>query len=78
MAFEPVVGDKYLVTWADLGKPTVPGDYKIPGFGTVFLDDADVHYALNNAAIAAFFVRKCKALGENHFVTVSRMQPDVI
>lgn len=78
MAFEPVVGDKYLVSWADLGKPTVPGDYKIPGFGVVFLDDADVHYALNNAGAAAFFVRKSRALGPQHFVTVARVQPDDI
>ena len=78
MAFEPVVGDKYLVKWSDLGKPTVPGNYKIPGFGIVFLDDADIHYALNNVQIAAFFVRKSKALGDEHFVTVARMQQDVV
>ncbi len=74
MAFQPVVGDKYLVTWSDLGKPTVMGNYKIPGFGTVFLDDADVFYAKNNPLDAAFFVRTCKALGEGFFVTVSRIQ----
>ncbi len=74
MAFEPVIGDKYLVTWADLGKPTVFGNYKIPGFGIVFLDDADIFYALNNPTNAAFFVRKSKALGDNFFVTVSRQQ----
>lgn len=75
MAFQPIVGDKYLITWADLGKPTVMGNYKIPGFGTIFLDDADVFYAAKNPDIAAFYVRKAKALGEGFFVTVARVQP---
>lgn len=73
MPFEPVVGDRYYFTWEELGKPTVKTDVKVPGFGTVFLDDADVHYAVNNSP-AGFFVRKSKALGTDHYVVVSRMR----
>lgn len=74
MAFEPVVGDKYLITWADMGKPTVQGDVKVPGLGVVYLDDADIHYALTNASTAAFYVRASRALGDGFFVTVARVQ----
>jgi len=73
MPFTPVVGDKYFFTWEELGKPTVKADIKVPGFGIIFLDDADVHYALNNSP-AGFFVRKSRALGSNHYVVVSRQR----
>lgn len=74
MALEPAVGDKYYLTWAELGKPTVPSDISIPGLGTLYLDDADIYYALGTEG-AAFFIRKCPALGPTHYVTVSRVQP---
>jgi hypothetical protein len=73
MAIKPAVGDRYYLTWEELGKPTVPSDIAIPGLGVIYLDDADIHYALTNPG-AAFYVRKSKALGDNHFVTVSRVQ----
>ncbi|MCU0316320.1 MAG: hypothetical protein MUC92_06980 [Fimbriimonadaceae bacterium] len=75
MRFEPVIGDKFLFTWEELGKPTVQGGVKVPGFGIIMLDDADVHYAQQNPTSAAFFVRKSKALGPIHYVVVSRVQP---
>ncbi|MBX3110635.1 MAG: hypothetical protein KF857_01385 [Fimbriimonadaceae bacterium] len=75
MPLTPAVGDRYLLTWEDLGKPTVNGDVKVPGLGVVTLDDADIHYALRNQAHAAFYVRKSKALGTNNYVVVSRVQP---
>lgn len=75
MSFEPVVGDKYLFTWKELGSPTVPAQVKVPGFGIVHLDDADVHYAVQNPETAAFYVRPSKALGSERFVVVSRVQP---
>ncbi|MES1228185.1 MAG: hypothetical protein ABUL72_05900, partial [Armatimonadota bacterium] len=73
MPFEPVVGDRYLFSWAELGKPTVRTDVKVPGFGIIVLDDADINYALKNPDTAAFFVRKSKALGTDQFVVVSRV-----
>lgn len=76
MAIQPVIGDKYFVTWAQLEKPTVKGHYKVTGLGTLILDDADVHYANKNPDIAAFFVRKSKALGPNMLVVVARHLPD--
>ncbi len=72
-AFQPVIGDRYFFTWEELGKPTIQGDVKVPGFGTILLDDADIHYAMTNSP-AAFFVRASKALGVNHFVVVSRQR----
>jgi hypothetical protein len=73
MAIEPVVGDRYYLTWEELGKPTVPTDVEVPGLGIVYLDDADVHYAVNNPG-AAFFVRRSPALGEHGLVVVSRVR----
>lgn len=70
---KPIVGDRYLITWEELGKPTVRGDYKVSGLGTVVFDDADAHYAANNSP-AQFVVRQSRPLG-NRFVVVSRMQP---
>ncbi|MCA0361716.1 MAG: hypothetical protein LCH41_11770 [Armatimonadetes bacterium] len=75
MAIEPVVGDKYLYTWADLGKPRVNGVVELPGLGELILDDADIHYALKNPEVAAFFIRKAPVLGPKMYVVVSRMQP---
>lgn len=75
MPLTPAVGDRYLLTWEELGKPTINGDVKVPGFGVVMLDDADIHYAIKNPAVAAFYVRKSKALGSNNYVVVSRVQP---
>lgn len=70
---EPVVGDRYYLTWEELGKPTAPTDVEVPGLGIVYLDDADIHYA-KNTPDAAFFVRRSPALGEHHFVVVSRVR----
>lgn len=77
MALKPAVGDKFFFTWAELGKPTVPAKVKVPGLGTVLLDDADIHYAKNNPEVAGFFVRRSRALGGGMFVVVARRQPDV-
>lgn len=74
MAVEPIVGGRYRVTWQDLGSPRVKGDYEVPNLGWVVLDDADIHYATNNPDHAAFFIRKSAALGERHWVVVSRVQ----
>ncbi|MCC6404623.1 MAG: hypothetical protein IT207_11505 [Fimbriimonadaceae bacterium] len=68
----PVVADRYYVTWAELGKPTVRGDYEAPGIGVVVLDDADIHH-IAKYENAGFFVRQSKALG-GRFVVVSREQ----
>lgn len=68
---EPVVGDKYKVTFEQLGRPAYKCDVKVAGLGVVVLDDADINYGLTNEN-AAFFVRPSKALGEGRFVVVSR------
>ena len=73
MPYEPVVGDRFVFTWEQLGKPTVRTDVKVDGFGIVVLDDADVHYALENPSDAKFFVRRSRALGTDHYVVVSRV-----
>lgn len=69
----PVVADRYYVTWKELGSPTVRGDYEVPGLGVVVFDDADAHHASKHPQ-AGFFVRRSKALG-GRFVVVSREQP---
>lgn len=69
---EPVVADRYYVTWDEIGSPTVRGDYEIPGLGMLVFDDTDAHYATTGKA-RAFFVRKSKALG-GRYVVVSREQ----
>ncbi len=69
---QPVVEDRYYVTWDELGRPTVRGDYEVPGLGIVVFDDADAHYATTGKS-KGFFVRKSKALG-GRFVVVSREQ----
>ena len=74
MPVQPIVGGRYLVSWEDLGKPRVRGHYKLAGFGIVVLDDADVYYA-QNTPDAKFFIRKCEALGDQHYVVISRMHP---
>lgn len=74
MPYEPAVGDRYFFTWEQLGKPTVRTDVKIPGFGVVYLDDADVYYAVRNPQTAGFYVRKSKALGTDHYVVVGRVE----
>ncbi|MCW5936281.1 MAG: hypothetical protein KIT11_03115 [Fimbriimonadaceae bacterium] len=70
---EPVVADRYLVTWKELGEPVAQGDYEVPGLGIVTIDDADLHFATHTPD-AEFFVRRSKALG-NRFVVVSRKHP---
>jgi 3-mercaptopyruvate sulfurtransferase SseA len=70
---EPVVGDKYLVSVEQLGKPTHRQDIEVAGLGVVVLDEADVHYCQQHPE-GAFFVRLSMALG-GRFVVVSRVQP---
>lgn len=70
---QPVVADRYFVTWEELGKPTVRGDYDVPGLGIVVFDDADAHHAAKHPT-SGFYVRRSKALG-GRFVVVSREQP---
>ena len=69
---EPVVEDKYFVTWQEIGSPITPGDYEIPGLGKLVFDDTDVHYAMTGRA-TGFFVRRSRAL-HGRFVVVSRQQ----
>lgn len=69
---EPVVADRYYVTWNEIGRPTVRGDYEIPGLGMLVFDDTDAFYATSGKA-TAFFVRKSKALG-GRYVVVAREQ----
>lgn len=68
-----IVGDRYLVTYAELGSPQRNGDYKVGGVGTVVLDDADIHYAKTQPS-PAFYVRRSTALGPDAYVVVSRVQ----
>ena len=70
---QEIVGERFLVTYAELGNPVKTGDYKIASLGIVVLDDADIHYALNNSK-AAFYVQRSRALGENAYVVISRVQ----
>ncbi len=70
---QPVVADRYYVTWEEIGKPLIPGDYEIPNLGLLTLDDADVHFATRVPG-AAFFVRRSAALG-GRYVVVAREQP---
>lgn len=71
MAKAPVVGDKYLVTFEELGRPTVRQDVEVPGLGIVCIDEADANYGKNNPD-GAYFVRSSKAMG-GRFVVVSRV-----
>lgn len=71
MPIEPVVGDRYTLTWKQLGEPKHKGDVDIAGLGTVVLDDADVHFGRTTGPTATFFVRQSEALG-GRFVVVSR------
>jgi hypothetical protein len=68
---EPVVGDKYFVTYKQLGSPRRKGMHDAPGLGKVLIDEADIHFGSNNPE-GGFFVRPSKALGEGRFVVVSR------
>ena len=68
------IGDeRYVVSFAELGKPMRKGDVKVHGLGTVVLDDADIHYALA-AHHADFVVRRSRSLGTDTYVVVSRAQ----
>jgi hypothetical protein len=68
----PVVGDKYLVTYEELGRPMQRQDIEIPGLGWLVVDEADVHYGINNPD-GAYFIRQSKSMN-NRFVVVSRVQ----
>jgi hypothetical protein len=72
MRFAPVIGDKYQVTYEQLGRPSHRQDIEVAGLGVVVVDEADVHYGQQHEH-AAFFVRPSKALG-GRFVVVSRVQ----
>ncbi|MBS1714653.1 MAG: hypothetical protein JST30_09995 [Armatimonadetes bacterium] len=69
---QPVIADRYYVTWEEIGRPTVRGDYEIPGLGTLVFDDADAFHA-TKFQNAGFFVRRSKALG-GRYVVVAREQ----
>ncbi len=71
----PVVGDKYYFSWAELGRPTVPGVIDLPGLGKLMFDDADAFFANKYRDQAGYFVRPSRPLGEKMFVVVSRRQP---
>ncbi|MEX2245015.1 MAG: hypothetical protein WD716_14360 [Fimbriimonadaceae bacterium] len=68
---QKIVGDRFYVTYAELGSPLRKGDFRIPGLGTVVLDDADIHYA-TSVAEPAFFVRRSRSLGPDAYVVISR------
>ena len=70
MPIEPVVGDKFFLTYEQLGRPTHRQDIEVAGLGVVVVDEADVHYGMNNPD-GGFFVRLSRPLG-NRFVVVSR------
>lgn len=72
MPLEPAVGDKYYVTWHELGRPITQGVVKVAGLGALIFDDADLHYALKYQEKAAFFIRRSKSLGDGMYVVVSR------
>ena len=63
---------RILLTYAELGSPVRKGRYSVDGVGTVFFDDADLHYA-ESVSDAAFYVKRAKALGPDAFVVVSRV-----
>jgi hypothetical protein len=66
-----VVGDKSLVTFAEMGSPAAKCDVEVAGVGTIVLDEADIHYGTTNEN-AAFYVRPSKAMSGRH-VVVSRV-----
>lgn len=70
---QKIVGDRYYVSYAELGSPLRKGDYKIHGLGVVVLDDADIHYASKSPS-PGFYVRRARALGPDAYVVVSRAQ----
>lgn len=70
----PVVGDRYYFSWAELGRPTVPGTIELPGLGKLLFDDADAFFAGKYGEGAGYFVRRSRPLGEKMFVVVSREQ----
>lgn len=70
---QKIVGDRYYVSYAELGSPMRKGDVKVHGLGTVVLDDADVHYAATQPN-PGFYVRRARALGPDAYVVVSRVQ----
>lgn len=63
---------RILLTYAELGSPVRKGRYQVDGVGTVFFDDADLHYA-ESVSDAAFYVKRAKALGPDAFVVVGRV-----
>lgn len=70
---QKIVGDRYYVSYEELGSPQRKGDVKIHGLGTVVLDDADIHYAAT-APTPGFYIRRARALGPDAYVVVSRVQ----
>lgn len=70
---QKIVGDRYYVTYAELGSPMRKGDVKVHGLGTVVLDDADIHYATTKPN-PGFYIRRSTALGSDAYVVVSRVQ----
>ncbi len=71
---EPVVGDKYFVTYRQLGSPRRKGLLPLAGLGQVLIDEADIHFGLQHPE-GGFFIRPSKALGAGRFVVVSRQHP---
>ena len=51
----PVVADRYYVTWDEIGRPTVRGDYEVPGLGMLVFDDTDAFYATSGAGTLPHF-----------------------
>lgn len=68
-----IVGDRYYISYAELGEPKRKGDFKVGGLGSVILDDADIHYAITNPN-PGFYVRRSTAMGPNAYVVISRVQ----
>ncbi|MCG9894910.1 MAG: hypothetical protein MH204_05500 [Fimbriimonadaceae bacterium] len=73
MTIQPVVGDKYLITYEQLGRPTHRQDVQVPGLGLVVLDEADIHFG-KNTPDATYFVRPSGAI-PGAFIVVSRVHP---
>ncbi len=70
---QKIVGDRFYVSYSELGEPKRKGDYRVAGLGVVVLDDADIHYATKMPS-PGFYVRRSTALGPEAYVVVSRVQ----
>jgi hypothetical protein len=66
----------FQITFTELGKPPVKGQFALQGLGEVLLDDADMRYVKETSALGyepTFFVSRSEPL-KGRFVVVGRQE----